>query len=121
MIAVLNLVLTLLPGHPTYYQVPSAILAKTYSNSMMVLLNSRIKLGSREVLQIDDFDTAIRIPVDTSINSADDYELKNERQVARERVVLAGADSLPTSFKVIVLYSDLRSPSSSNDFSYIRK
>ncbi|KAF8887891.1 hypothetical protein CPB84DRAFT_1684561, partial [Gymnopilus junonius] len=44
-IAILNLVLALLPNHPAYYQVPSEILAKVYSNSMMVLLNSRMHIG----------------------------------------------------------------------------
>ena len=108
MIAVVNLILTLLPGHPTYYQVPSAILAKTYSNSMMVLLNSRIKLGTKETLQTNDFHTAIRIPVDTSINSRDNYELRDERQVARERVVLAEANSFATLFKVIAILCSIQ-------------
>ncbi|KIM35505.1 hypothetical protein M413DRAFT_430727 [Hebeloma cylindrosporum] len=44
--AIITLVLTLLPNHATFYQVPSAVLAKIYSNSMMVLLNSRIKLST---------------------------------------------------------------------------
>lgn len=43
--AILTLILTVLPGHPSYYQVPSAILAKVYSNSMMVVLNSRMYIS----------------------------------------------------------------------------
>ena len=35
--------LVFLPGHPFYYAAASVILAKTYSNSMMAVLNSRIK------------------------------------------------------------------------------
>jgi len=45
-IAILNLVLAVLPSQPSYYQVPSEILAKVYSNSMMVLLNSRMRIGN---------------------------------------------------------------------------
>lgn len=45
MVAILNLVLAVLPSQPAYYQVPSEILAKVYSNSMMVLLNSRMRIG----------------------------------------------------------------------------
>ncbi|KAF8909735.1 hypothetical protein CPB84DRAFT_1842960 [Gymnopilus junonius] len=47
-IAILNLILESIPlsGRPSYYQVPSEILAKVYSNSMMVLLNSRMRIGA---------------------------------------------------------------------------
>ncbi|KAF8193405.1 hypothetical protein BJ912DRAFT_961018, partial [Pholiota molesta] len=44
-ISILNLILVLLPSHPSYFEVPSEVLAKVYSNSMMALLNSRIKLN----------------------------------------------------------------------------
>ncbi|KDR70541.1 hypothetical protein GALMADRAFT_877912 [Galerina marginata CBS 339.88] len=44
-IAILNLVLSLLPGHPTYYMGVVAILGKVYSNSMMVSLNSRMNIA----------------------------------------------------------------------------
>jgi len=97
MIAVLNLALTLLPGHPTYYQVPSALLAKTYSNSMMVLLNSRIKLGVMETLQSDDFDTTMHIRGITSTNPANDYELRDK---PTETIILTEGASRPTSFRV---------------------
>jgi len=43
--AILNLVLTTLPGQPSYYLVTSETLAKFYSNSMMVVLNSRMRIG----------------------------------------------------------------------------
>lgn len=44
-VAIINLILSILPSKPSYYQVPSVILAKVYSNSMMAVLNSRMKLG----------------------------------------------------------------------------
>jgi len=44
-IAILNLVLSLLPGHPTYYMGVVGILGKVYSNSMMVSLNSRMNIA----------------------------------------------------------------------------
>ena len=44
--AVVLLVLTMLPDHISYYQVPAAMLALLYSNSMLALLNSRINLNA---------------------------------------------------------------------------
>ncbi|KJA17592.1 hypothetical protein HYPSUDRAFT_206058 [Hypholoma sublateritium FD-334 SS-4] len=40
----ISLALVYLPHHPPYYQVAALILAKTYSNSMIALLNSRVKV-----------------------------------------------------------------------------
>ncbi|KJA19993.1 hypothetical protein HYPSUDRAFT_43569 [Hypholoma sublateritium FD-334 SS-4] len=40
------LVLVYLPGHPPYYQLTASISAKTYSNAMMAVLNSRVKVVS---------------------------------------------------------------------------
>ncbi len=40
------LVLVYLPGHPPYYDFAAAVVAKTYSNAMMAVLNSRIKVVS---------------------------------------------------------------------------
>ena len=37
------LVLVCLPGNPPYFKVAASVAAKTYSNSMMAVLNSRIK------------------------------------------------------------------------------
>ena len=37
------LVFLYLPGQQPYYNIPAAAVAKTYSNSMMAVLNSRIK------------------------------------------------------------------------------
>ncbi|KAF9529224.1 hypothetical protein CPB83DRAFT_852888 [Crepidotus variabilis] len=53
-LAIINAVLSGLPKHPTYFQVSSAILGKLYSNSMLVMLNSRIKIG-----RIGNNDTAV--------------------------------------------------------------
>ncbi|KAF9483231.1 hypothetical protein BDN70DRAFT_929402 [Pholiota conissans] len=47
-IAMVNLILVLLPSHPSYFEVPSEVLAKVYSNSMMAVLNSRMKLNTDE-------------------------------------------------------------------------
>ncbi|KAF9523765.1 hypothetical protein CPB83DRAFT_862249 [Crepidotus variabilis] len=44
-IALLNFVLALLPGHPTYYMATAGILGKLYSNSMMAVFNSRIQMA----------------------------------------------------------------------------
>ena len=39
----ITIVLVFLPGHPSYYAGASSIVAKAYSNSMMAMLNSRVK------------------------------------------------------------------------------
>ncbi len=43
-LAGISLALVYLPQHPPYYQVAGLILAKTYSNSMIAALNSRVKV-----------------------------------------------------------------------------
>ena len=43
-LAGISLALVYLPGHPPYYQIAALILAKTYSNSMIAALNSRVKV-----------------------------------------------------------------------------
>lgn len=40
------LVLIYLPGNPPYYAVAASIVAKTYTNTMMAVLNNRVKLIS---------------------------------------------------------------------------
>ncbi len=41
--AAIVLILVYLPGHPPYYAAEATVVAKIYSNSMMAMLNSRIK------------------------------------------------------------------------------
>jgi len=54
-VSIVNLILFVLPGnHPTYYQTATAILGKLYSNSMMVVLNSRIVFSRTENGSTDD-------------------------------------------------------------------
>jgi len=45
-IAILTIILTFLPGRPSYYQASVSVLGKVYLNSMMVAFNSRMKIGS---------------------------------------------------------------------------
>ena len=40
--------LVILPGEPYYYQVPMGVMGKMYANSMLVLINCRMLLGSEE-------------------------------------------------------------------------
>ncbi|KAF9526408.1 hypothetical protein CPB83DRAFT_467878 [Crepidotus variabilis] len=44
-LAIVNLALSVLPGQPTYFQTTSAVLGKMYSNTMMVVFNSRMRIG----------------------------------------------------------------------------
>ncbi|KAF4613513.1 hypothetical protein D9613_008161 [Agrocybe pediades] len=46
-LSIINLVLCLLPSRPAYYQLTLGLLAKSYSNSLMVVFNSRIKPDGR--------------------------------------------------------------------------
>jgi len=53
MVAITNMALCLLPGRQTYFQTTSCILGNSYSNTLLVLLNSRVRLG-RPTGYIDD-------------------------------------------------------------------
>jgi len=48
MLAIVNLVLSVLPGKPSFFLASSLTLGKVYSNSMMALFNSRMQLGESE-------------------------------------------------------------------------
>ncbi|PPQ98168.1 hypothetical protein CVT26_003214 [Gymnopilus dilepis] len=52
-IAILNLILTAFPGHPGYFVASAEILAKVYSNSMMVLLNRRMEIRPESTRCLD--------------------------------------------------------------------
>jgi len=45
-IALLNFILALLPNRPTYYMTTAGMLGKLYSNSMLAVFNSRMRMGS---------------------------------------------------------------------------
>ena len=47
-VAIINFILFLLPGHPTYWQATIGILGKLYSNTMMIVLNNRIAFKSQD-------------------------------------------------------------------------
>jgi hypothetical protein len=46
-VAIINLVLFLIPSKATYFQTTIGVLGKMYSNTLMVLLNSRMTYGAR--------------------------------------------------------------------------
>ena len=50
-IGIASFILAISPGdyNQTYYQVPVCIIGKVYANSMLVLINSRMVLGSGEI------------------------------------------------------------------------
>ena len=58
-----------------YYQVPVCIIGKVYANSMLVLINSRMVLGSKEtqtpstVISVMKFRTAPANPEDSGIEA----------------------------------------------------
>jgi len=48
-IGIVSFALAILPTDVYYYQTPMGIIGKFYANSMLVLINSRMLLGSEEV------------------------------------------------------------------------
>jgi len=98
MLAITNLVLADLPGKPSYFLASSETLGKFYSNSMMAVLNSRMRLGSG-------LEDSISVSMPTAATSApttlvryrngvatnegtESYELSGEGiKVTREEVV----------------------------------
>ncbi|KDR76220.1 hypothetical protein GALMADRAFT_466418 [Galerina marginata CBS 339.88] len=54
-IAIVNLSLSVLPGQPTYYQTTSSALGKMYSNTMMVVFNSRARIGRADESHAETF------------------------------------------------------------------
>jgi hypothetical protein len=85
-IAIIKIVLTVLPNHPSYFTTPSEVLAKVYSNSMMVVLNSRMRIGTDENLEI----TTLRIThlrSDNPTRGEEAFELGESVLVRREEIV----------------------------------
>ncbi|KAF8963794.1 hypothetical protein BDZ97DRAFT_1758398 [Flammula alnicola] len=60
-IAIVTLILTFLPGRPTFYQASVSVLGKVYSNSMMVAFNSRMRISS-----VNSTSTAHEVPIPLS-------------------------------------------------------
>ena len=76
------LVLAVLPGHPPYFTTPAGILAKVYSNSMMVVLNNRMRISSDTYPEINTTVTPLRPD-----NGTNAYELGQGILVTREEMV----------------------------------
>ncbi|KAF9527190.1 hypothetical protein CPB83DRAFT_935966, partial [Crepidotus variabilis] len=55
-VALMNFVLTLVPGHLTYYTATASVVGKLYSNSLMAIFNSRMRLkpeGSKPPISVE--------------------------------------------------------------------
>ncbi|KAF9526409.1 hypothetical protein CPB83DRAFT_858050 [Crepidotus variabilis] len=104
-IAIVNLILSALPGTPTYFQVSSAILGKLYSNSMMVMLNSRIKVGR---LTSDD----------SGIHTSSAMIGQQSRSTTSQGISVSRTKEEWSSYQLNPL-SPNRKQSSSNDASYV--
>ena len=83
-IAIITLVLSVLPGHPSYFTTPVGILAKVYSNSMMVLLNNRMKIPTDAHPEIN---TTVNLRPDNPTHGMDAFELGGGVLVTREEMV----------------------------------
>jgi len=84
-IAIITLVLASLPSRPLYYTTPAEILAKVYSNSMMVVLNNRMRI--RTDAHPETNTTITRLPTKNSTHGMDAYELGEGVLVTREEMV----------------------------------
>ena len=86
-IAIITLVLSALPSRPLYYITPAEVLAKVYSNSMMVLLNNRMRI-SADAHHAADI-TVTRLRSDNPTLGMDALELGEGVLVTREEMVFA--------------------------------
>ena len=84
-IAIITLVLAV--RHPAYFTTPAAILPKVYSNSMMVLLNNRMRI-SADAHHAADI-TVTRLRSDNPTLGMDALELGEGVLVTREEMVFA--------------------------------
>lgn len=88
-IALLNFVLALLPGHPTYYMATAGILGKLYSNSMMVVFNSRMKIGpdhNKGATNDSSLASVHRSRAETYVRPSDAFEMHGGVAVTHEQV-----------------------------------
>ncbi|KAF8902562.1 hypothetical protein CPB84DRAFT_1846214 [Gymnopilus junonius] len=86
-IALLNFILALLPGHPTYYMTTAGILGKLYSNSMMAVFNSRMKIGADNNTSSHEISSVgPRSRVETTVRNVNAYEMRGGVAITREEV-----------------------------------
>ena len=86
-VAITILVLAILPGHPSYFTTPADILAKVYSNSMMALLNNRMRICADAHTETNITITCLRS--DNPTPGMDAFELGEGVLVTREEMVFA--------------------------------
>jgi hypothetical protein len=74
-IGIVSFTLAILPAGSWYFEVPTCIIGKVYASSMLVLINSRMVLGSEKtqapstVISVLRFGTAPANPEDSAIES----------------------------------------------------
>jgi len=82
------LLVALFPHSSTYYQVSMDIIGKVYANSMLVLINSRMVLGSTEtpstVISVLRFGTTPANPADNTIEAENHGDLAERGQDPQE-------------------------------------
>jgi hypothetical protein len=90
-IAIINLVcavLAVLPSHPFYFTTQIDVMAKVYSNSMMVVLNNRMKIDTD--VHPETNTTVTRLHSDNlATHGTDAFELDEGVLVTREEMVFA--------------------------------
>jgi len=95
--AILILIFTVRPGHLSYYEVPSAILAKVYLNSMVVILNSRLDINANGEKLRDTFSTSniSDALAQVGAKTTEMYELgaHHGANISTDKVLLAKVDN----------------------------
>lgn len=81
--------LAILPSDPYYYQVPMGTIGKVYANSMLVLINSRMLLGSEEtpvtIISAVRFGIAPANDKDSALEAYGDISVDTEERVRPTR------------------------------------
>ena len=72
--------------HPLYYTTLAEVLTKVYSNSMMVVLNNRMRIGTDAHTETNT--TVTHLHTNNSTHGIDAYELGEGVLVTREEMVL---------------------------------
>jgi len=84
-VAIMILVLAVLPGHPLYFTTLAGILTKFYSNSMMVILNNRMRIGADAHPETNNTVTHLRS--DNRTHGMDAFELGKGVLITCEEMV----------------------------------
>lgn len=105
MVGILTLILTFLPNRPSYQQASILVLGKIYSNSMMVVFNSRVKIGITNSTSVTTHEVeiptlSIRTGTGTTRSGGDANAFQGDGVLADTRLDADRTDTLSLSVRV---------------------